>query len=458
MRRVGVTGTTDLDGPDRPRTSTSSVARDAGSDHVPARVYLVVTALALLVGAIAVVRAAGTLASAADSDLAAFFLKSAAYVARGDPFHMYAVRAAAPYATYPNVDPPLGIVLMAALLRLARALGLARGYSAQVTFVSLPFVPLVPLLGALAHHAARGAHPADAAPAVPRFLAFALIALSPLSWLCVATWGHLEQPLMLCFLVAAVGALQRRRVGLAGVLAGLATLSGTAALFPLAALAALLLAGRQWRGAALLGGGAGAVLALGVAPFLVTDRRDVVYSFLTWRGSEQIGGNSIWDIFTVDAIAHAMPHTLAAAVRRLDTPAMLALAVVVGVLAARRLRVSAYEPEVWAVLAIAALGLPLLAKVMWPYYYFQPFVLLVIYELGTLRHRRGLWRWPVLTVGFLVVATTLAQYVGLRSAGALDRVAVGVLEFGAMLTVALATWRHLHGQVVQSGRPGAREA
>src|SRR5438067_6709634 len=100
-----------------------------------------------------------------------------------------------------------------------------------------------------------------------------------------------------------------------------------------------------------------------------------------------------------------------------------ALAMAVAVRAARRLRVSADGPEVWAVLGMAALGLPLLAKVVWPYYYLQPFVLLLIYEWATLqRYHSGPWRWPVLSGGFLVATTTLALYVGLRSVGALDRV------------------------------------
>jgi len=76
----------------------------------------------------------------------------------------------------------------------------------------------------------------------------------------------------------------------------------------------------------------------------------------------------------------------------------------------------------------------MLAKVMWPYYYFQPFVLLVIYECATSpRHRASPWRWPVLSIGFLVVATTLAPYVGLTSVGSLDRVVTGVLQSGMML-------------------------
>jgi hypothetical protein len=40
----------------------------------------------------------------------------------------------------------------------------------------------------------------------------------------------------------------------------------------------------------------------------------------------------------------------------------------------------------------------------------------------------------------LVVAATLSQYLGLKSVGALDRIVLGVLEFGAMLAFAIALW------------------
>lgn len=57
--------------------------------------------------------------------------------------------------------------------------------------------------------------------------------------------------------------------------------------------------------------------------------------------------------------------------------------------------------------------------------------------------RGGVWRWPVLSVGFLCVAATLSQYIGLRSVGFLDRVGVGLLEFGAMLAFAIFIWIRL---------------
>jgi hypothetical protein len=404
--------------------------------------YVLTTILSLLVGAAAVARTASSLTSAADSDLANFFLKSATYIVRGDPWHMYVVRAAPPYVNYPNVDPPLSIFLLAPVLQWASSLGYTRSLGAEVAFVSLPFLPLVPLLGGFAVTALRIARPAT--PAMFRFFVFALIALGPLTWISFATWGHLEQSVMLCLLVAGVVALQVRWVALAGVMIGLAILAGTAALFPAAALVTLLMATRRWRDAALIGGLAACVVALGMAPFLVVDRRDTVYAFVTWHGIEQIGGDSIWSLFTIDAVAHTLPHTVGAIVRRLDTLFIATLAVVVAAQAGRRLRVSAYGPEVWAVLAMAALGLPMLAKVVWPYYYLQPFVLLLIYEWATLHRYRAIpWRWPVVSLGFLILATTLAQFVGLHSAGAVDRVGVGALEFAIMLLALCATWQRL---------------
>jgi hypothetical protein len=405
-------------------------------------IYALTTILSLLIGAPAIVRNANSLMSATDSDLANFFLKSAAYIVRGDPWHMYAVRAAPPNASYPNVDPPLSIFLLAPALRWASSLGYTHSLGTQVAFVSLPFLPLAPLLGGLVVTALRLARPAT--PAVLRFFAFAVIALGPLTWISFAIWGHLEQWVMLCLLVAGAIALQMRWVTLAGVLVGLAILAGTAALFPAAALVTLLLTTRRWRDAALVGGLAAFVVAVGMAPFMVVDRRDTIYTFVSWHGLEQIGGNSIWSLFTVDAIVRTLPHAVGIVVRRLDTLCIAALAVVVAALAGCRLHVSAYGAEVWAVLAMAALGLPMLAKVVWPYYYLQPFALLLIYEWATLpRYRAVPWRWPVVSLGFLILATTLAQYVGLHSAGVVDRVGAGILEFAIMLLALCATWQRL---------------
>ena len=65
----------------------------------------------------------------------------------------------------------------------------------------------------------------------------------------------------------------------------------------------------------------------------------------------------------------------------------------VAVLAVRRLGVSPYGREAWAVLAIATLAVPMLTKNNWPYYYLEPFVFMLIWEFASMHDRRlAVWR------------------------------------------------------------------
>jgi hypothetical protein len=430
------------------RQESAAVAAPAATTaiRVPGWVYPLVTLASVLLGAEAIVRGTRAVTTVADSDLTNFFFKSADYILRGDIWHMYAVRA---NGAYPNYNPPLSIVLMAPLLGLARAVHFAANFGEQITFVSFGFIVFVPLLGVFVLRALRELYPEM--PGTQRLLAYMLIVLSPLTWQSIATWYHLEQPMMLCFLVAALIAFQQRREGLAGVLAGLALLSRTTALIPLLALGMLLVVSGEWRALLRFVPVTALVTAVGMAPFFLFDRANALYSFVTWRGTAEIGGNSVWSIFAYSGSAGGIRHMLDALARRLDTPAVVLFVVALTYLAFRRFNISPYSRDAWAVLAMAALAVPMLSKTNWPYYYLEPFVLLLVWEFTSMHDRRaGVWRWPVLTFGFLVVAATLSQYIGLRSVGALDRVAVGLLEFGAMLSFVVAIWMRL-----QAAKPAA---
>ncbi len=412
--------------------------------RLPSWTYLFVTVASLLIGVTAVVRGTSAIAVAQDSDLTNFFFKSATYILQGDPWHIYAARGSGLTATYPNFNPPLSIFLMAPLLSFARAFH-AISYGAQITVVSLPFVIFVPILAIITIRILRRLYPEI--PETQQFLAFALIALSPLAWQSLTPWYHLEQPLMLCLLLCAVAALQARRERLAGLLAGLALLTRTTALMPLVALGVLLLMEREWRGLLRFGGIAAAVSVVGMLPFFIVYPQDTIYSLVTWRGTSQIGGNSIWSIFAYSGDASSIRHLLNAVAERLDTYSVLLFIVVVAFFAVRRHGITAYGPDAWAVIAIACLAVPMLTKTVWPYYYLEPFVPLLIWEFATMYNRRGgVWRWPVLSIGYLCVAMTLSQYIGLRSVGYLDRVSVGLLEFGAMLAFAIFIWIRLGAQ------------
>jgi hypothetical protein len=399
----------------------------------------VVTVAGLLLGAEAIVRGTRALVTIADSDLTNFFFRSADYILAHDPWHMYAVRAS---GAYPNYNPPLSIFFMAPLLSLARAVGFDKNPGELITFVSIPFMIFVPLLGYLVLRVLRHLYPEI--PEAQRFLAYALIVLSPLTWQTYGTWYHIEQPMMLCLLVGAVLALQQRHEMVAGLLAGLALMTRTTALIPLIALGVLLLVGGEWRVLLKLAGVCVAVVAVILGPFFLADRADTTYSFLTWRGTAPIGGNSIWTIFAASPGTTGLRHSLDALARRLDMPSVILLVVVVAAVAVRSRRISAYGRDAWAILAIAALAVPMLSKTNWPYYYLEPFVLLLIWEFASMYDRRsGLWRWPVLSISFLASAATLSQYLGLQSVGTLDRIGLGLLEFGAMLTFAVLIWLRL---------------
>jgi hypothetical protein len=435
---------------------------DAAPLRIPLSAYIGASVIAWLLGAAAIVRSTRALASAEDSDLTSFFFRSAQYILQGHPWNIYAVRA---FGGYPNYNPPLSIFLMAPLLKVAESIGLAGNIGAEISFVSFPFIGFVILLGYVTVVALQQLFPGISE--TQRFLAFILILFSPLTWQTFTIWYHLEQPMMLVLLVGAVVAFQAQREALGGVLAGLAVLSRTTAVVPLVAFGVLLIACREWRALVRFGGAAAATAAAGVAPFFLFDRKDTIYSLVSWRGGAEIGGNSIWTIFKYDGsqaqspLAYALDHF----VRRLDMYTVLLVVIVVAALAVRRLRVSPYGREAWAVLAIATLAVPMLTKNNWPYYYLEPFVFLLIWEFASMHDRRiGMWRWPVLTFAFLSVAATLSQFIGLRSVGALDRIAVGVIEFGAMAAFVVATWYRAHGGVVAPagasgaafGAPGSR--
>jgi hypothetical protein len=404
-------------------------AQGSAPIDVPRWAYPALTVASLLVGVTALVRGTRALITIADSDLTNFFFKSADYILNGDPWHMYAVNVGG----YPNYNPPLSIFLMAPLLALGRALGFTNP-GAEITFVTLPFLLLIPLLAFLVIYALRVLYPGI--PETQRLLAFVLVALGPLSWQTMATWYHVEQPLMLCLLIGAMLALQSRRAALAGVLAGLAVLTRTTAVVPLIALGVLLLLGRDWRALLKVGGIGALVAAIGLAPFFLFDRRDTLYSLVQWRGTAIIGSNSIWTILAstpLDGVA-----------RRLDFYAVVLFVIIITFLAGRRFNITAYSRDAWAVLALATLAVPLLSKTNWPYYYLEPFIFLLVWEFASMHDRRaGLWRWPVLAISFLAVTATLSQYIYLRSVGPGDRILVGLLEFAAMGAFVILVWVRL---------------
>ena len=402
--------------------------------------------LAVLVGVVTIVQGTANIVVApTDSDLLVFFLPAAQRIVEGTPFHVYDVHAS--NGALLEVTP-LSFWWMAIPLGLGQALGIGQVESCVaaafgtldcrtvVWMVGLAFLPFVLLLGAVGVVAARMLNPAltrnDA------LLAGALILLSPLLWLAYTEWWHPEQVLMLVLIVAGAWRLQRRNSLVAGVLFGLALLTRPTALGPIAALLILVLVGREWRRLVTVGAAAGVVVGLGMLPYLVVDGRQAFEALFTYRAEISVG-NSIW--------AFVRGSFIGELVKSYDRWIVLAATLGVAFAAARWRGVTANGVGAWGVMAIALMLVTLLGKRTWPYYYAEALVFIVIWEVAARSGaiRRG-WRFPALSMLYLLVMGTLAQYMGLQSItdGGIVLRLMAVAQFVGAGVVALGVWRELH--------------
>lgn len=410
--------------------------------QIDRRHFIAVTLLAVAIGIIATIEGTAGVAGPKDTDQLDFFFPAAQRILDGHPFTIYAIRDAV-YQYYPNYNPPLSTLVMAPLLAIGQAIMpgahacVAAHYGnascrSLLGFVGIMFIPFVILLGVAVLGALRRLYPQMSQGQA--LLAYSLIILSPLTWQNFTTWWHFEQPMMLFFFIAGITQLQARRYYLAGLLIGLALLTRTTAAVPIIALVVVLGAERAWLPLMKTFGVVTATVAVGLGPFFLFDRKDTTFSLLQWRGGAPIG-NSIWSIF--------IGTPLNRFAERLDLYTTILVAAVIAFLAVRRFAVSAFGREVYVVLAIASLLVPMLSKTNWPYYYAEPFIFLVIWEFATLHDAPvGLWRWPALSLAFLSAASTLGQFMGLPSAtgGGIVLRLMGVIQFASMLAFVAAVW------------------
>jgi hypothetical protein len=268
---------------------------------------------------------------------------------------------------------------------------------------------------------------------LPRLLAFAVFALSPTLVNGVLGYGHVEQPMELWLVLLAVRLLAGGRPAIAGISFGLAILTRTLAALPMIPLGLLLLARGRWRALIALVAGAAATIAFGLLPFMLADPSDTIYSLLTHRALMPVGGGSLWQVLVGTPFLWVP--------QRADVLFVLALGALLGllVIVARR-DLEPASPDIYGVLALTALALPLLAKSVWPYYFLDAYVFGSVWWLGQaepLALRRHLLGVAIPLIA--VVGTLLTEY-EMPASGAhirlLEGVVMGVLL--AVLTGALA--------------------
>jgi hypothetical protein len=305
------------------------------------------------------------------NDLDYFSLPAVRIALGGQPLLVYAVRYQSIIA---NDNGPLSLVPLTAIAAVASWLGWLDDVHLRrmlILAASSIFTLLMAREAVLAIDRLRGARLGG----LPRVLAYGVFAASPILVIGVLGYGHIEQPMTLWLLLLAVRKLASDRALAAGICFGLAMLTRTLAVLPLIPLALLLLVRGRWRALAGLAGAAALVVGLGVLPFVLADPQNTIYSLLTHRGSLPVSGGSIWQLLA------GTPYEWIP--QRADVLFVLALAALLSLIVIRARRdLELSSRDLYGLLALTALTLPLLAKSVWPYYFLDAHVFGAIWWLG----------------------------------------------------------------------------
>jgi uncharacterized membrane protein len=263
-----------------------------------------------------------------------------------------------------------------------------------------------------------------------RILAYGIFAVSPILLISVLGYGHVEQPMTLWLVLFAVRTLADGRPRTAGVGFGLALLTRSLAALSLIPLGLLLLARGRWQAAARLAGIAAVIVALGLAPFVLADPTNTIYSLLTHRSSLPVSGGSIWQLLVGTPYQWVPQHADVLFVFGLAVPVSLMV-----IVARRDLEPS--SRDFYGLLALTALTLPLLAKSVWPYYFLDAYVFGAIWWLGQPSPlARGRRSAGALVPAIATIGTLLTEYQMGAIASRL-RLLEGLFE-GAIVAVLMA--------------------
>lgn len=311
------------------------------------------------------------------TDLDNVFWPSAKVALDGHPLLVYSVRQ----GLYPNANGPVALIPLTAVGLVVRALGWldasnprrAAALALFSVFVLLMARESVAAVERLSGHRVEG---------YPRLLSYATLALAPPIWLSGVGYGHIEQPIEVWFLLIAVRWMDRNWILRSGIAFGLAVLTRSSAVLlsiPLALASSsrsCAITVRFFSAVAITG-------AAGLLPFYVADRADVIYSLFTYRGGLPVGAGSIWSVTRDGALAPIAQHW--------DIAAVVAAAVATNLWLATR-RGGFNEARLFAAMSLTSASFVLLAKTVWPYYFFEVFVLATIWAAGTWRQEDGIGR------------------------------------------------------------------
>jgi hypothetical protein len=406
-----------------------------------------VTSRAMTVGLGAAFVAASTLSplvlKTTPSDLDLYFWPSAETVVHGHPLLIYSAHL---HDAYPNANGPLGLVPLIPIAALANAFGWAGSLAARAALSGL-VVSLLVLL--LAYQMVRFTSSAHGERRRPIAIACTVL-IAPAMWIAVLDYGHVEQPLELCLVLAAITCSLRNRNALSGIALGAAVLTRTIAGLCVIPFLLAPLATRRIRPATTTILAAAVIIGAGLAPFFVADAQAVVHSLLTYRGALPIGGGSFWII--------ARQTSWASLASAGDVYVALTVAVaLVAITLRRKPAVATTHVGLAGLVTVASCCFPLFAKTVFPYYLLEPYTFAVAWWLA---HPGSARTWRALVPLLLTVDVFIVKAASTGPFSAWG-IAAGVASSAIVaLAVALVTFDLLHlpahAAVAHAARPDHR--
>lgn len=345
------------------------------------------------------------------NDFGGIFEPSARYALAGHALDMYSVRV----GLYPNANGPLGELAMAAVMAVGRVFGL------QLHAPLCPQSDVYPvpgdssamraLLGGVFALIALGIGAellwlADRYRRHPftgwrRLLIWCLILVAPPLWDGLVYYGHYEQVLALGLALLAVRYFTAQRVALAGILLGLALLCRTTSMFVVIPLGLVLLFERQWWQIGRFGSALGGTVALGLLPFYLHDRNDLVYSLSSFRAQEPILDGSFWTFLRGthwESLAQPWDSTVAIALAIVLCATMIWLGKVH----------QQSDPALYATICVAMVCFAAGLKATWGYYFTEPLVWGLAWALARRKLRQPWWEF-LLIPGFFSLMMILTE-------------------------------------------------
>ena len=178
----------------------------------------------------------------------------------------------------------------------------------------------------------------------------------------------------------------------AGIAFGLAVLSRSSAVLLSIPLGLAALRAGPARTIRLFAGTAAIGLAV-LLPFVVADSSDVIHSLFTYRGGLVVGAGSVWSLTHGTLLEQVAQHWDIVAILAVVLASSLWLATRPGGLDQGRL---------FAGLTLASAGFAMLAKTVWPYYFFEPYVFGTVWAIGSWQPASGLIKLGLPALAFSV--------------------------------------------------------